>query len=85
MAGDKGQYQPALPEIISAALTDPRIHDLLNERPALLLADAETVRLIYNELRFPMDQFWLMLESRQAIRVDPLLIKGLKKRGAHFG
>ncbi len=85
VAGETGQYQPALPEIISATLTDPRIHDLLNHRPALLLADADTVRLIYNELRFPMDQFWLMLESRQAIRIDPLLIKGLKKRGAHFG
>ena len=85
MVGGTGQYQPALPEIISATLTDPRIHDLLNHRPALLLADAEAVKLIYSELRFPMNQFWLMLESRQAIRVDPFLIKGLKKRGAHFG
>jgi len=85
VVGGNGQYQPALPEIITATLTDPRIHDLLNNRPALLLAEADTVKLIYTELRFPMDQFWLMLDARQAIRVDPYLITGLKKRGAHFG
>lgn len=85
VAGGAGQYQPALPEIISATLTDPRLHDLLNHRPALLLTEAETLKQLYTELRFPMDQFWLMLDTRQAIRVDPLLISGLKKRGAKFG
>ena len=79
------RYQPALPEIISGILTDGRIYHLLNNRPVLLLADVDTLQHLYTDLRFPMDRFWLMLDTRQVIRADAHLINGLKKRGARFG
>ncbi len=85
VACETESLQPSLSEIISSALTDPRIHDLLNNRPALVYSQCESLRQLYSELNFPLDQFWLMCNAEEAIHADIQLIQGLKKRGAKLG
>jgi len=77
--------KPAVPEIVSSALTDPRIHDLLNNRPAMIHTCAETLQQLYYDLNFPLDQFWFMCDSSRISTMNRNLVNGLKKRGAKLG
>lgn len=77
--------KPAVPEIISSALTDPRIHDLLNNRPAMIHTCSETLQQLYYDLNFPLDQFWFMCDSSRISTMKRNLVNGLKQRGAKLG
>lgn len=75
----------SLSEVITSVLTDPRVKDLLNGKPALLLTQSYALSQLHQDLNFPLDQFWLMVTVEELSALDLGLIKKLNKRGARFG